>query len=262
MSKDIISKIKGYLEDENNYRWTTSKTLLKKLNIQYLSPLELDDILVEYFQDKPISDIRFSTYPSLRSLDILWGSAKRNKVRDVSSIYRQDEQVFIEELGKFEKKNMFLSHSFKDSKLAIEVAKKFLDYNLFTWLAEVEILKHGHINQSVIEAIEELPFFCVLISKNIVNSVWSAKEINFALNNKKEVIGIIDAENIDFVNGIRDSTISGGTKISQAIFRQFFDNHSKVKFLYYPSSNNVLNPHLIEFDNLINWDYFKSYTQH
>ena len=259
MSKEIISKIKGYLEDENNYKWTTSKTLLKKLNIKCLSPMELDDILVEYFQGDPICDIRFSTYPSIKSLDILWGSVKRNKLRDVSSIYRQDEQVFIEELGRTEKKNMFLSHSFKDSKLAIKVAKKFLNYNVFTWLAEVEILKNGHINQSVIEAIEELPFFCVLITKNIVNSVWSAKEIGFALTNKKEVIGIIDAENIDFVKSIEDVAISGGTKISQDIFRRFFDNHSKVKFLYYPSSKNVLNSHSLDPDHLIDWDYYKNY---
>ncbi|MDO7173836.1 toll/interleukin-1 receptor domain-containing protein [Mariniflexile sp. AS56] len=257
MSDKIISQVKDYLHDEKNYKWTTSKTLLDKLNIQHLNHLELDDVLLKYFQKKINCDIRFSSLPSQNNLDVLWGSVNRIKQKAILDIYRQDEQILIEELDRVQNKNMFLSHSFKDSKLAIEISKKLIDQNIFTWLAEIEILKHSHINQSVKNAIEKLPFFCVLISKNLINSVWSAKEIDFALRSDKEVIGIIDTKNLDSIDIIENSSTSAGTKISQEIFKRFFDNHPQVKFLFHPKSANDVNSNLVNQDFIVNWDYFK-----
>ena len=260
MTNEIISRIIIYLNDEVNSKWATSKTLINKLNFHDFDPLELDDILVKYFQKSEDSEIRFSTLPSKSSLDVLWGSVKRIKERNVIDIYNQNEQILLEELERAKSKNMFLSHSFKDSKIVIELAKKLIEYDMFCWLAEVEILKHGHINKSVKDAISQLPYFCVFISENLEKSVWSAKEIEFAMRNEKEIIGILYTENLDFITRIQESSSSEGTKISQEIYRRFFDNNPKVKFLFYPESSKASGSTNINQDSIIGWDYFENYT--
>lgn len=257
---ELISKIIYYLNDPNNSRWVTSNTLINKLNLPQISPLDLDNILVRYFQDNPDSEIRFSTLPSRISLDVLWGSVERIKKRGVSDIYRQDELILIEELDRTETKNMFLSHSFRDSEIVIKLAKRLMDYKIYPWLAETEILKRSHINQSVKEAIEKLPYFGVFISENLVNSVWSAKEIDFALRNEKEIVGIIYSKNIDFVHTILEPLTSGGTKVSREIFRRFFDSHLRVKFLFYPQYSDGLVSNWKNKEHVVDWDYLNTYS--
>lgn len=255
MKKELLTKIIRYLDDDKNLKWSTSATVLSKLGISYLQPLELDEILIQYVQENKNCEIRCSTLPSKLNLNVLWGSLRRIKKRDVPGIYKQDQEILIDDLDRVNSKNLFLSHSFKDLKLVIELSKKLIDYNIYTWLAETEILKHDHINHTVQDAIENLPFFGVLITHNVLASIWSAKEIGFALNNKKQIFGFLHTESEELYSSINDSSFTRESSIGKEIYRKFFDNKSNVKFLLYPESANVSTLSLKEIDGIIDWSY-------
>ncbi len=261
MTKELLSKIIDYLNDDENLKWSTARTMIKKLDIQGFQPLELDAFLIQYFQESENCEIRFSTLPSKNNLDVLWGSTNRIKQRNVIDIYKQDQQILIDELDRIDSKNLFLSHSFKDLAPVIELSKKLMQENIFTWLAETEILKYDHINQSVKDAIESLPYFGVFITENLLNSIWSAKEFEFALRNKKEVIGFLHTENPEVFDKIKDSRFEHGNSISREIYGQFFDNHSNVKFLLYPYCSNEFCLNLKKQGKIVEWNYLKNLEQ-
>ncbi|WP_296698824.1 toll/interleukin-1 receptor domain-containing protein [Algoriphagus sp.] len=245
MVKELREKIEQFLLD-SNYKWNTSSAMIHKLNLTQYSPTELDELLIREFKDSENQKFRFSTLPSKKSLDVLWGHIDRVKKRDVLDIYKQDEQILIDELDRIDSKNLFLSHSFKDSEQVINLAKDLSNLELHAWIAETEILKYQHINQKVKEAIESLPYFGVFISKNLISSIWSAKEIEFALNNKKLIFGFLDNK-----LELNLEEIIEGNKISQEIFRRFFDNHRQVFFLNYPDSAKI---NFSGIDQCISWD--------
>jgi len=244
MEAELRDKIEQFLLG-SPYKWNTSSAMISQLNLIHFSPIELDGLLISEFKNSEIQKFRFSSLPSKKSLDVLWGHIDRVKQRDVLDIHKQDEQILIDELDRLTSKNLFLSHSFKDADQVINLAKELNSLDLNAWIAETEILKYQHINQKVKEAIEGLPYFGVYISENLISSIWSAKEIEFALNNKKLIFGFFDRKlQLDL-----DQIISGN-KISQEIFRRFFDNHHQVFFLNYPDS--ILNKNL-GIDQLISW---------
>ncbi|MEN2283135.1 toll/interleukin-1 receptor domain-containing protein [Algoriphagus sp. SE2] len=248
MEVEFRNKIEQFLM-KSEHKWNTSSAMIKKMNLTQFSPIELDELLVGEYKSSEKSKFRFSTLPSKKSLDVLWGHTDRVKQRDVLDIYKRNEQILIDELDRLAQKNLFLSHSFKDADHVINLAKKLSKFNLNAWIAETEILKYQHINQKVKQAIEKLPFFGVYISENLISSIWSAKEIEFALNNKKLIFGFLDSKldlNLD--------KITSGNKVSQEIFHRFFDNHHQVFFLNYPDSEIDKNS---DIDQLISWAEFE-----
>lgn len=258
MQDQLIPQIIEYLNDPNHYQWSTSKTMIARLSLQEITPLELDERLLQYFQNTENSQIRFSALPSKINLEVLWGSVDRINPKEVIDIYKQDEEIQIEELERSIEKDLFLSHSFKDSASVVALSKKLIEYNIYTWLAEIEIVKYEHINQAVINAIEQLPFFGVFISEAILNSIWSAKEIGFALSNKKEIVGFINTADESLFSKIEEPDTMGGSRISRNIYRQFFDNASNVKFILYPDSNHPFCQQLKAEGRVVDWDYLNN----
>lgn len=249
MEAELRDKIEQFLLG-SSYKWNTSSAMINQLNLTQYSPIELDGLLIAEYKNSEIRKFRFSTLPSKKSLDVLWGHIDRVRQRDVLDIHKQDEQILIDELDRLTSKNLFLSHSFKDAEQVIYLAKELSNLDLYTWIAETEILQYQHINQSVKEALESLPYFGVYISENLISSIWSAKEIEFALNNKKLIFGFFDSK---LELGL-DQIITGN-KISQEIFHRFFDNHHQVFFLNFPDSD--LNKNL-GVDQMISWSELES----
>ncbi len=249
MDAELRNKIEQFLLD-SNYKWNTSSAMISKMNLTQYSEIDLDELLIHDFKNSEIPKFRFSTLPSKKSLAVLWGHVDRVKQRNVIDIHKQDEQILIDELDRIADKNLFLSHSFKDADHVIDLAKDLSQFDLNAWIAETEILKHQHINQRVKQAIESLPYFGVYISENLISSIWSAKEIEFALNNKKLIFGFLDSKlNFNFDKIISDHTIS------QEIFHRFFDNHQQVFFLNYPCLDLIENS---DVNQLISWSELKS----
>lgn len=244
MEEGLRDKIDQFLM-KSEYKWNTSSAMIKKMNLTQFSPIELEEILIAEYKNSGLRKFRFSTLPSKKSLEVLWGHTERVKQRNVIDIHKQDEQILIDELDRLAHKNLFLSHSFKDADHVINLAKKLSKLDLNAWIAETEILKYQHINQKVKQAIESLPFFGVYISENLISSIWSAKEIEFALNNKKLIFGFLDRD-LD----LNLEKVTSGNKVSQEIFRRFFDNHHQVFFLNYPEPDSNKS---LDIDRLISW---------
>ncbi|NAS11323.1 toll/interleukin-1 receptor domain-containing protein [Poritiphilus flavus] len=256
----LLSDVLDYLNREENFEWATSGTLVRKIGLQEISPLELDDLLLQSHQENESFPIRFSTLPSYVNLNVLWGSVERIGDKVVESIYRLDEPLDIEDLEVSESPDLFLSHSFRDSELVISLSKHLMQSHIHPWIAETRILRHQHINQGVIRAIAESPAFGVLITGNLLSSVWSAKEIEFAFRNDKKVIGFIQSGDPLLLEQIRVADFSGGNKISQEIFSRFFDNHPDVRFLYFPDTSARSNPGF-DSEQLLEWEQLESFLE-
>jgi hypothetical protein len=259
MDNQILSRIIDYLNNVSKYKWSTSKKLIDELNIgSRYAPSELDEALLSYYEESADPEIRFSTLPSLVNLNVLWGSIHRVGIRNVTSIYKKDTPLEIKDFNNSADKNMFISYSFKDSELVLELSKKLVEYGINPWIAEIEILEHGHINQSVIEAIKNLPYFGTFISNNILQSTWSAKEIGFALHQKKDIFGFIHTNDQGVVESLNELQTESKPGIRDEIFRRLFDNKQDIKFLLYPHEGKVMNFQAVRNGTILNWEELNS----
>lgn len=207
-------------------KWNTSQGILSKMGNHSISPIQLDELLLNHYKNSKDQKFRFSTLPSRKSLDVLWGHLDRVNKKEVIDIYKQNEELLIDELDRTKEKSIFLSHSFKDSDQVVKLAKDLAQEDLHIWLAETDLLYRQHINFEVQNAIWELPYFGVYLSENIFNSLWTAKEIDFAITHKKKIIGFLDEEFSNYLKGI---TIE--SHVAKDIYRRFFDNHHQVIFV-------------------------------
>ncbi|MBN3519932.1 toll/interleukin-1 receptor domain-containing protein [Algoriphagus lutimaris] len=237
----FIHQVEQFLLTSNS-KWNTSQGILQSLQIASISPLELDEMLLKAYQKSRDHQFRYSTLPSKKSLDVLWGHIDKVKKREGMDFLKQDQELLLDELNRSAEKSMFLSHSFKDSDKVVDLAKALAKQDLHLWLAETDLLYHQHINSEVKTAIEKLPFFAVFLSENIFHSIWSAKEIEFALNNKKQIIGFFHAETLEKL-----LQINSKSSIAQELFSRFFDNHQEVIFVNYPSEEHSISFPLGEF---------------
>ena len=223
--EDMIDVIK-YLLHPDSPRWSTATDIIAKLNLKDINAARLDSALACHYDETGGQSIRFSVLPSKKNLEVLWGHVDKVGRKAVFSIFREDPQThFLEsEIGdrKLNIKNLFLSHSFMDTSLVIELAKSLKEYGIYSWLAEIDILYRAHIHQSVIEAIESTPYFGVFISANSSKSTWTAKEIGFAIRNEKKIIGFINTEDPNWkdIFSYHQNHIRPKSKISQDIFRE------------------------------------------
>ncbi len=257
ISNQILDKIINYLNTAANYKWATANTLVKRLNIEdKFSALALDDALMRYYQNSNDPKIRFSTLPSATNLNVLWGAVSRVGRRNVTDIRRTDTPLRIKEFNSSTDKNMFLSYSFKDSDLVLDLARKLLKHGFNPWIAEIDILERAHINESVIGAISALPYFGTLVTENILNSTWSAKEIDFAFHNKKDIHGFLHSDTLELlVENINDIQAGMNTGRRIEIYKKLFDTHvnDTIKFLLYPLEDEVDYVKGIGYDNVLRW---------
>lgn len=258
MEQQQLNKIINYLTDGDNYKWATSEKLIAATGLAGISPAELDRALAEHYKQAPQPVIRFSTLPSRRALDVLWGHVGRVGKRPVVDIYRADGPLQEENHEAAQEANMFISYSFADSEAALELSGKLSKYNVWAWIAEMEILKREHINEAVNNAITALPAFGVLITDNTLRSGWSAKEIDFALQQGKEVLGFLHLDRLEHVRAMVESGMDGQSAVRQEIFNRIFDNHPDVKFLTFPEESGAPElSFLKERGELVDWGYFE-----
>ncbi|TNE47894.1 MAG: TIR domain-containing protein [Bacteroidetes bacterium] len=251
MEPELLTAILACLNDANRPKWATSATLIRNLHLPFDTPEALDGALVRYYQQTENPELRFSTLPSVKSLEVLWGSISRVGSRKVLDIYKTDDALLPEGQEARRRPNLFLSYSFKDSALVLELSRKLWAYGLYAWIAEMEILRHEHINAAVIEAIEALPFFGVFITHNSLGSSWSAKEVEFALRNKKQILGFIHTGAPNLPANITQGDFAAGSRIRQEIFSRFFDNRSGVRFLLYPEETDPAYSGVVE---VLDWE--------
>ena len=174
-------------------KWRTASNLINTIpELNQISPLDLDQALYEVYESKENSLIRFSTLPSKKSLDVLWGHVDRVGKRKVISIYNQLDLSRPFQTENDAEKNAFISYSFNDSEKIVQLAETLESIGVKAWYAEADITNMAHINNSVREAIQALPILITLVTESLLLSRWSLKEIQYAMNNECKVFCILD----------------------------------------------------------------------
>lgn len=258
MDTQQLNKIINYLTSRDNYKWATSEKLIRSTGLTGISPGELDRALADHYKQAPQPLIRFSTLPSRKTLNVMWGHVSRVGKRPVVDIYRADGPLQEATHKDALETNMFISYSFADSEVALGLSGKLSKYNVWAWIAEMEILRRDHINEAVRNAITALPAFGVLITDNTLRSTWSAKEIDFALQQGKEVLGFLCLERRERVRALVESGMDGQSTVRRDIFNRFFDNHPNVKFLAFPEEGGEQGlSALKERVEFVDWGYFE-----
>ncbi len=214
------------LKDPSQPKWQTALGLSSKLNqYQHGSPEHVEAVLIKLVKENPKSNIRYSTLPSKRNLKVLWGHKDKVGERKLFDIFKEDEEAKPDYLeGVDDERNMFLSHSFKDTKAVFQLSEALVAYGCNPWVAEADIARGQHINNEVINAIKDLPFFGIYLSQNMLNSTWSAKEFEFAVRNKKKLFAFISGDDQDMINLIENNVAINHLNIHD-LLRRIFDTN-------------------------------------
>ncbi len=81
---------------------------------------------------------------------------------------------------------VFLSHTWKDKKIARKIAKELTDLGIGVWLDEAEIKIGDSLVQKIREGIDTVEYLIVLLSSASVASEWVKKEVDIAMNQEIE----------------------------------------------------------------------------
>jgi len=200
MSEQIIEKVSQVLSGLNEDKpWMTAKGLSKRLNERF-SPYEIESVLMEHSKSESRT-IRYSFYPSKKTLDLLWGHTKvvREK-RYLPELHRTDNpEEFIEESEAFNEVDLpedapfcFISHNYRDINKIRELKNDFLDAEVGSWIFEEEIEQGGQINEAVQEAMNSCDYLVAYLSRQSIGSLWVRKELEVAISVEKKVFLFAD----------------------------------------------------------------------
>ena len=242
MDELLISKIVAFLKEESNFKWVTSQTLKSKLNITAYSTNAIENTLLSFYNSTLNPSIRYSSLPSRKTLQVLWGHVDNVGHRKLFDIFKEDIHLEADYLNTVDdERNIFLSHSFKDTEKVFNLARQLVMFNLNPWIAEVDIEQYSNINQDVIYAIENLPFFGIYLSKHVLESAWSAKEFAFATLNKKKLFAFVDEHDHDMINLIENNVPIKHLNI-HGLLKEVFDHHDfseQIDFFLISKSQNA-----------------------
>lgn len=184
-------------------RWMTARTLARYLTDERqldTTAEELEELLIHAMESSPDCRIRYSYYPSRRTLDVLWGHTDvvgHQKV--LPDLERTDtledtEPVDLPANAPF----VFLSHNYRDAHHAMALRRKLAQKNIGVWIFEHEIERGERIVDSVRKAIQDCDAFAIYLSRHSLGSLWVDKELQSA-GIKHEPLVIVDGTDIDFL---------------------------------------------------------------
>jgi len=223
MHPSHIANIIDFLKEKTHLSWMTSETIKSKLKITDYNAAEIEKGLLDYYNVNSNSAVRYSSLPSKRSLQVLWGHVDNVGHRKLFDIFKEDNHLEADYLNEInDERNLFLSHSFKDTSNVFDLAKHLVTHGINPWIAETDITQNSHINHDVISAINDLPFFGMYLSEHVLTSAWSVKEFEFALSNKKKLFGFVHEDNHEMINLIENNISSNHHDIHD-LLRKAFD---------------------------------------
>lgn len=191
MTDEVLGKITILLSRLSQEKpWMTARAIARKLKVKHgiqLSQEEVEDILIAHSK-LPNRKIRYSYYPSKKTLDVLWGHmasvGSQKNLPELDSIDEplpQDEpDAQVNEQSPW----FFISHNSRDLKQVLELKKLLSNKKYGAWIFEAEIPQHGQIASNVQEAIANCQYFMVYVSGNSIGSLWVQKEFEQAKRGK------------------------------------------------------------------------------
>jgi hypothetical protein len=201
MKKDtLIEQVSSILSAlGSDMPWMTATGLSRKLESNYRRRVEpaLIESKLEQYSQEPGRKIRYSFYPSRRTLDILWGH--------VDHVGEQKYLPPLERLNEPTDSNpspvdehapwFFISHNYLDLNQVIELRKRLIANGYGVWIFETDIEKGVQIHKSVQEAISKCKYFISYVSARSIGSLWVQKEVEQALRGGvKEAYIFLDGE--------------------------------------------------------------------
>lgn len=164
--------------------WMTAAGLSRKIKSCTGADFPAADIeraLVDHSQTEGRS-IRYSHYPSKKTLDILWGHVEVvGEKQKLAELDRIDNPVYqpCERLGE-NARWFFVSHNYRDLADTLQLRHLISRHKYGAWLFETEIPQGGQIAPLVQSAIKECDFFVSYVTRRSIGSLWVQKEIEVA----------------------------------------------------------------------------------
>jgi len=219
MDIDIINLLKDPIQP----KWLTSSKISAKIN-KY-DALIVEKMLIDYYKNNPNCEFRYSSLPSKRNLEVLWGHIDKVGNRPLFDIFKEDH-VNTDYLNvSIEDRNLFLSYSFKDTDHVFSLTRNLISQQLYPWIAELDLHYGEHINNKIIDAIKSLPYYGIYLSKNVLQSTWSAKEFEFAIRNKRKLYAYINENDKEIIDLIKNKPTDSSLDIHD-LLRRIFDQHA------------------------------------
>ena len=176
--------------------WMSAKGLSKRIKSTEEVEIQAEAIesaLIEHSRS-PNRAIRYSYYPSQKTLDILWGHVDVvGEKQTLPSLYRNDNPDGNEELDfSGDKKKFFVSFNHKDMDQVIGLKRSLLSRGYDSWVFDLEIPIGGMIIQHVQDAIYKCDNFISYVTRESIGSLWVRKEFQAACADINSPIVIID----------------------------------------------------------------------
>ena len=178
----------------------TAKRIAGKFGLTVAKTQELlRDHISKAWQENTNPKIRYSNLPSKRTLQVLWGAVSNVGMRPLMPLTRTGEtDESLADIELWDSANIFFSHSHRDYDKVIYIAKSLTNSGFSPWLAETHIDWGADINAEIVPALSNADAFLLYLSANGLNSRWTNKEYEFAVQNLRIPIFIV-ADNDDSI---------------------------------------------------------------
>lgn len=178
--------------------WMTANYLGRKMGGD-IEGSRIEQILLSYCRAAEdggdIPKIRYSSLPSRKTLEVLWGAIEHVGTRPLENI-TQDHVAHdaFDDFGDLSRADIFISHSHRDFDAVSTVARHLLEADLVPWLAETHIQKDRHIHEEIIAALGASQDFLLYLSPNALDSRWTGKEYIYAQQRGIPIYVVGDAD--------------------------------------------------------------------
>ena len=191
----------------------TARALARYLNTEKslnTTAAEVEELLIHAMGCSPECGIRYSYYPSRKTLDVLWGHTDVvGHQQFLPDLERMDtpedaEPVNLPENAPF----VFLSHNCRDAHQAMALRRILANENIGVWVFEHEIRPGDRIIDRVRTAIQKCDAFAMYLSRHSLGSLWVDKELDRA-GIRHQPLVIIDGTDMEFLRMLQSYSYWG-----------------------------------------------------
>ena len=214
---DLVSQILA--NSQERYAWKTAKYLSKQLGKRgcHISREKLEDSLIAYTTQTANPEIRYSSFPAKRTLDLLWGHVSLiGKLSTLPNVDLDTEHDYYDPSNvPADAPWCFLSHSHHDLKTVLELRDKLLARNYGVWIFEAEIPEGVRITEELKRALAQSQIFVAYMSRRSLISRWVLKETLVSFNNGDlDPYVIVDAGDQALTSFFHKWLVSGWTDVN------------------------------------------------
>jgi len=219
---EIVQLAIETLEQLNQDRpWMTAESMAKRFEVEFHQAYSAQDIqnALERHSGDADRKIRYSIYPSKKSLNVLWGHIDIVGERIDQPSLRLDageiDEMADQEPEIDDHSHLFLSHNSRDAAKIFAIDQCLRAIGVRCWYFEQNIMPGDEIAGAVRDAIAKTPYFAVYISGFSLGSLWVAKEYMNALSANRAFV-LYDGQDEELLK-ILDNGIAYGTDNRSAL---------------------------------------------